>query len=182
MQKQKLRQVGILVKDIKAKIDHIAEINAQVNIFNFKLEALLCSLDEVSVATTRSEDQTAEILNIPLSSLAVHKTVMDPVAKKERPKKEKKQKEEKPAVERILDRIYSIVPENVLYRSNAEKLVRFLFSSKEGVFYDDILKKSGVSKYRCIDILNLLMNAEPPLVNKSFDKGFIYKLNLDWDN
>ncbi|KAF9762295.1 hypothetical protein NGRA_2107 [Nosema granulosis] len=58
------------------------------------------------------------------------------------------------------------------------KILGLLNSSKKGMFLDDVIKSSGMSKYKCIDVLNVLLKTEPPAITKKFDKGFIYFINL----
>ncbi|EOB13260.1 hypothetical protein NBO_89g0004 [Nosema bombycis CQ1] len=54
-----------------------------------------------------------------------------------------------------------------------------MLNKSNGMLLDDVIKKSGMSKYKCIDVLNILLKTEPPAIIKKFDKGFIYYINYD---
>ncbi|KAF7683783.1 hypothetical protein TCON_1008 [Astathelohania contejeani] len=77
----------------------------------------------------------------------------------------------------IWSSIQQILPNNLLYRTNTEKIIKTLYKHKNGLLLDDIIKLSGVPKYRCIDILNFLIKTSQPWIFKKFEKGFVYKLN-----
>lgn len=173
MYEEKIERLHFAIREIKTKIERVLVLNEQVNIFNFKLEALLLSMDEMSVKDFQKDRNvdSAGMASAQFSVPKAHNVHEQLPEKKERAKKSTR-------IQDVLAKVHKVIPDNALYRSNADKLVRFLFSHRNGVLYEDILKKSGVSKYRCVDILNALMNTEPPIVRKTFDRGFVYKLDI----
>lgn len=175
MNEEKVERLHFAIREIRAKIERVIELNEQINIFNFKLEALLSSMDEMSVEVHQKSDDSVGMASSEFSGTKIRHVHELLPEKKERRKKCTK-------IQDILQKVHMTIPDNALCRTNADKLVRFLFSNKNGVLYEDILKKSGVSKYRCVDILNALMNTDPPIVQKTFDRGFIYKLNVFDEN
>lgn len=177
MHEQKLEKLDALIRETKQKIEKVSELNRYLEVFNFKLEALLLSISEVSLSAPEGGEESVEMFNISFSDLNVRGSDEKVSTKKEKAKQEKKEVARELGVDGLLEKVHRVIPDNKLYRINADKLVRFLFSNKEGVLHEEVLKKSGVSKYRCIDILNVLMNTEPPIVSKTFDRGFMYKLN-----
>lgn len=173
MYEDKIERLHLAIKEIKTKIERVLTLNEQINIFNFKLEALLLSMDEMSVKVSQ-KDKSVDSVGMAGTQFSVPST--HHVHEQLPEKKEKTKKSTQ--IQDVLAKVHKVIPDNTLYRSNADKLVRFLFSNKNGILYEDILKKSGVPKYRCVDILNALMNTEPPIVRKTFDRGFMYKLDI----
>eukprot|EP00866_Antonospora_locustae_P001573 jgi/Antlo1/1573/2006 len=177
MYEEKIERLHLAIRDIKTKIERVLVLNEQINIFNFKLEALLLSMDEMSDKALQNDENvdSTGVANTQFSVSKIHH-VHEQLLEKEVMTSKSMQ------IQDVLEKVHKVIPDNALYRSNADKLVRFLFANKSGILYEDILRKSGVSKYRCVDILNALMNTDPPIVRKTFDRGFIYKLDIYYES
>lgn len=58
------------------------------------------------------------------------------------------------------------------------KIVDLLYENKNGLPWEEIIQKSGVPKYKCIEILNNMIKSNPPVLIKKRDKGFTCYLNM----
>lgn len=58
------------------------------------------------------------------------------------------------------------------------KIVNLLYENKKGLPWEEIIQKSGVPKYKCIEILNNMVKSNPPVLIKKRDKGFTCYLNI----
>ncbi|KAM0677131.1 hypothetical protein BDAP_002292 [Binucleata daphniae] len=65
---------------------------------------------------------------------------------------------------------------DIKFTENAKKIVNLLKKSGE-CSLENIVRNSGVSKYRCIDIINELTKIKPSVVCKKNIDGIKYYLN-----
>jgi hypothetical protein len=160
---ERLGRISELMKKIKGKVETIGVHNEMIKRFNHKLEALLMAFD-----TYTAEERVAEEKGRKRSRRE----------KENRPEEEPTPAARKVTQQEFISRAESLVPGNKWFKANLSKIVECLYEVKEGVLLETIIKNSGVSKYRCVDILNMMIKTDPPLVLKRFEKGFIYTLNI----
>lgn len=89
------------------------------------------------------------------------------------------QSQDNSSLNELVNRVISSNKPGKVNKMHIIKILGLLNNSKKGMFLDDVIKSSGMSKYKCIDVLNILLKTEPPAITKKFDKGFIYFINLD---
>jgi hypothetical protein len=164
MKEERLGKISELMGEIKRKMETVAVRNEMMREFNYKMEALLAAFDAYTSDAAPEEAKGN--------------------TKNKGGRKEKASIPECPAVpgeetlREFLCRAESLLSGNKWLRSSLSKVVECLYGAKGGVLLETIIKKSGVSKYRCVDTLNMMLKTDPPLASKRFDRGFIYTLNV----
>lgn len=169
-------EIKQLLKEIKVKLESIVSTGACIKEFNYKLEALLTAFEAY---TSHGPEH---IPHTPESALAMpqHKSNTSPDAYEE----ERMDSDPMPhegreeSLDEFLARMDTSIPSSKLSRNNTVKIVRLLYSNREGVTLDDLIRGTGVSRYRCIDLLNAMLKTDPPLASKRFDRGFVYTIAL----
>jgi hypothetical protein len=186
---EKLERLNSLVKEVKAKIEKVSRLNVQAKELNYKLEAFLFALNAYScydrtdrqVSSDSSLSMDLEPMGIDSSRMGVLSDIdlsrsvrMDSPMMKVRSTPNRKRVA---LFDEILSEAMKVVPDNRMLVSCTEKIIKLLYGKREGLLLDEIIKEAGVNKYRCIDVLNMLIKADPQIIYKKFDKGFIYVLN-----
>ncbi|CAD25157.1 hypothetical protein [Encephalitozoon cuniculi GB-M1] len=172
---EKLKEVSRLMKEIKVKIEAIIQSSAHVREFNYKMEALLAAFEAYTVHGVRHDP---EVPRTPMPIVpSVESIVKESIEEGAVAAASSKVRREE-NLEEFMRRMESNTAGNNLFRNNATKIARFLYANREGVALEEVIKNTGISRYRCVDILNSMLKADPPLVSKRFDKGFIYSIVL----
>lgn len=167
----RLEKIAVLMKEITRKMEAISLHNKCLREFNFKVEALLAAFEAYSAPGSCEEPVPIQCSTDPVDVAKKRKVpeqemVPEPVVHAEE------------SLAAFLGRMATHLPENKLLRSNAAKIASCLYLNREGMVLEGVMRGTGVSKYRCIDILNTLLKTDPPLLSKRFDKGFIYSAAL----
>ncbi|WUR05089.1 uncharacterized protein VNE69_12074 [Vairimorpha necatrix] len=183
------------LKDIRAKIKKIETQNEQLKIFNYKLESLLVSIDTYSIEKETKEEKVS------YKRLTPDLERVSKILKKEETSKINKKhlQEERIKIEEIIppDMSHSLLDTSLLFDTKNDllsraladsnikksskghliKILEILESHKDGILWEEIIKKSGVPRYKCIEILNCLGKTDPPIMIKRRDKGFTCYIN-----
>ncbi|RVD90739.1 hypothetical protein TUBRATIS_28300, partial [Tubulinosema ratisbonensis] len=160
----KLERLKRLVYEIKNKLDRLIKINYTLNDFNFKLHALLIALEEVS-SEILPEDIQEEVSKIEESVITVHS---ESTIKQEL------------NLDDFLEKVYSVINPNSTYKICIEKVVKLIYKSNI-ISHEDLIKKCGISKYRCVEVINLLGKTQPQFLLKNHEKGIFYYLNMKYE-
>ncbi|AFN82594.1 hypothetical protein EROM_021190 [Encephalitozoon romaleae SJ-2008] len=172
---ERLKEVSRLMKEIKGKLEAIIQNSMHIKEFNYKAEALLAAFDAYTIYD-------------PESNLGADRASLDIVSPRKNMQEEGTKEEvvllppsgirKEESFEEFMERMESNTMCNKMFRANATKIAKFLYANKEGAALEEIIKTTGISRYRCVDILNSMLRTDPPLVSKRFDKGFIYSIVL----
>lgn len=172
---ERLKEVSRLMKEIKGKLEAIIQSRMHIKEFNYKAEALLAAFDAYTIHGTESNLGADRAL---LDVVPFRKNMQKENAKEEvvllPPSRVRKEE----SFEEFMERMESNMICNKVLRTNSTKIAKFLYANKEGVALEEIIKSTGISRYRCVDILNSMLRTDPPLASKRFDKGFIYSIVL----
>ncbi|AFM97875.1 hypothetical protein EHEL_021210 [Encephalitozoon hellem ATCC 50504] len=171
---EKFKEVSKLMKEIKRKIEAVAQSSAHIKEFNYKVEALLAAFDAYTSHIPESSLETDRASSNAIPSRKIiqkESTREDVVAPPPKVRKEE-------SFEEFMRRMESSTASNKVFRTNATKIAKFLYGNKDGAALEEIIKHTGISRYRCVDILNSMLRTDPPLASKRFDKGFIYSIAL----
>ncbi|KCZ81502.1 hypothetical protein H312_01080 [Anncaliia algerae PRA339] len=161
MDNSKSEKLVQLVCGIKNKLEKIIKLNEYLVEFNFRIETLLISLDEVSI---HIEPSTQKIEEVEVKEESIITLQSDASIKEI-------------SLDELLIKIENVIKAPASYKQCIEKIVRFIYKGN-GASHDELIKKCGVSKYRCIEVINLLGKSSPQFLHKNTDKGIFYYLNL----
>lgn len=151
IQEDKLLYIKRLMESIKNKTERIKQHTNLLNILNYKLEALSCAFNAYS-EEVEGNDEWKE--------------------NKEKKIKKNETKEEKD----VYGIINGIFIEQKGNKSIAIEIYKLLESN--GITgLDEIVRQIKQSKYRIINVLNILVRER--IILKYFEKGFNYKLNKE---
>lgn len=192
---EKLRKLDILTVMTKEKIEKVREKTNSLRITNYKLEALLEIMEALSISTkaNKNPSETTGLESIPETieleynkkitkevSILKNSDFFDTPFNETIPIVEQKisNNVSKWTYDGILEKI-SEFKNNTLFLKNTHKIVSALKDSSDGLNIENIIKKTGVSKYRCIDIINELTKITPHILHKRYEKkNYIYFLNI----
>lgn len=181
---EKLQRLNALVKEARRKVEIIHDQTEILKVLNIKLETLLNVIDALRTPKiTYLEDKLDPIVNDDgfndsnlhlkdseffnatfTRSLHIeqHSTLV----------------EEKYTIDAIKQKVQQINA-NQKFIANACKVIDAINGSRDGLCLDDIMRRSGVSKYRCIEIVNELMKCVPNVLVKRYEgRNFMYELNM----
>lgn len=163
MDYQKLEKIEELVSSIKDKTVLVKSHTNYLKNLNAKLELLIKAFDTYSV--------------VPEVEIIEKKKI--PEKKKLENEESKKQKQSEIKLEPVDQRkaISQIFSGNKSNKNTALQIYDLLFESAS-TGLDEIVKNIKTSKYRVIEILNILVKEK--IVLKHFDKGFIYQINKEF--
>lgn len=186
------------MESIRIKIQKIVIHNEKLKKFNYKMESLLVSFDTYSVPNfiTKKTIQPKIIKTSEIQKLSKilkkeqtnEKINLNNISSENVPKKNKIE---------VVDTSYNTIDTSLLFdtkndilnralsdstlnksnKGHVIKIIDILYQNKNGIMWEDLIKKSGVPKYRCIEILNCLVKTDPPIMIKKRDKGFTCYLN-----
>lgn len=163
---KKLQKLNTLVTSAKNKIETIQSQHKSLHKLNTKLEVFLTTIDALRIPTIQETNNLSPDFFNNSFSQSIHLTNHSTLVS------------EKYTLETIKIKIREINL-NSKFMLNAEKIVDCINETKDGLGLDDIMRKSGVSKYRCVEIVNELMKCVPQiLVKKGEGKNFKYELNM----
>ncbi|ADM11121.1 uncharacterized protein Eint_021240 [Encephalitozoon intestinalis ATCC 50506] len=171
---EKLKEISRLVSEVKRKLEVIIQSSSHIKEFNYKVEALLAAFDAYTIRGVEHNldlDKTSQTIVFPKKVIPKEKTKEETTSSFSNIRGEE-------SLQEFIERMGSTTTGNKLFRNNAAKIARFLYDNREGAVLEEIIKNTGISRYRCVDILNTMLRADPPLVSKKFDKGFIYSIVL----
>lgn len=163
MTQDKLNKILELVSSIKKKTLFIRAHTENLKIVNTKIELFLNSLDAYSNVESM-EPKEEKPKKIRGSEKIKAKNVESP---------------KKPKIEDVIDPRTTISSIFATNKSNKNMALHLydLLNGQDVMGLDDIVKNIKLSKYRVIEILNVLVREK--LIVKYFDKGFFYKLNKE---
>lgn len=174
----RVERISRLMREIKRKVETVSSYSLSIKKFNFKLEALLTAFDAY---TTYGALEMHEYKNIPTQSVVVeadsgHAECDETVETEQTEWRPRVSTEE--SLPEFIERMEFSLPDNKTFRSNAMRIVECLYRNREGMLLEDIIRNTGISRYKCIDILNTMLKTDPPMLSKKFDKGFVYSILL----
>lgn len=159
MDEDRLREVEALLLSIREKTMSIRAKTESLVGLNKRLESFKAALDAYALKGT--EERTGrEHKGSPKKRMRLEKGVSGLP---------------KPAAS-CEDSIGLLFTMNKAYRHTALQIHK-LISENEVASLDDIVRSIKLSKYRLIEILNVLVKEK--IVLKYFDKGFMYRLNKE---
>lgn len=173
---KKLQEIKSLLIGIKNKVGVLSNNNNLVKVINYKLESLFLVYRTygVSIPDIVQHEITCNILDNKLClerqepAENLHHTeakVCVPTRKLE-------------TMEEFMSRMSPYLLKNRLFALNAQKIVSCLWDHSEGLPLETIIKTSGVTKYKCVNVLNFLGKTDPAFISKRFVRSFIYQLNI----
>lgn len=194
---EKQKRLLQLIAMTREKMSILTEKTKSLKITNYKLEALLQIIDKLSIPdipvginfelnnalNDKSRKVQIDSGEKALKDISVLKNsdFFDTPFNETIPIIEHKEPnicETKWTYERILEKIANI-KNNTLFIKNTHKVVSILNCNVDGLSIENIIKKTGVSKYRCIDIINELTKVTPQILLKRYEnKSYIYYLNI----
>lgn len=191
------------MESIRNKIQKIVLHNEKLKKFNYKMESFLVSFDTYSVPKVEDKKisqpkvvKTSEIQK--LSKILKKEQIMNQNINQQSNQNDininyvhKRHKTD------VVDTSYNMIDTSLLFDTKNDilnralndstlnksnkghliKIIDLLYQNKDGIIWEDLIKKSGVPKYRCIEILNCLVKTDPPILIKKRDKGFTCYLN-----
>lgn len=194
---EKQKRLLELIAMTREKMSILIEKTKSLKISNYKLEALLRIIDKLSIPDipVGINFELNNALNVNSRKVQIdsgEKAMKDISVLKNSDffdtpfnetipiieHKEPNISETKWTYERILEKIANI-KNNTLFIKNTHKVVSILNCNVDGLSIENIIKKTGVSKYRCIDIINELTKVTPQILLKRYEnKSYIYYLNI----
>lgn len=188
---EKLETLETLLKSIKSKTSSISGQTKFLNAFNKKMEILLMCFEAYSIEETKEEKESKE--NVRERNVKSKENIkeINKEINKENSKENNKandivkkikisEKENNPIdvlSENIyLKRLESLFDTNVISKMIGKSILD-LIQSREFITLDDLVKGVKNSKYKVIEVLNVLIKER--IIIKSFEKGFVYRISKE---
>lgn len=208
--------IPILLDEIKLKIQKISMQNEHLKKFNYKMEALIVSLETFTIQEDENLDKSKDTIKtqqycykneiISKPTILNHNKINKEYNFNDIPdiqkvskllKKEQTSRNYKPEEISSVDMSQTSLDTSLLFdlkndvlskaltdknlskvnKGHLIKVLDVLNKNKQGIMWEDLIQKSGVPRYKCIEILNCLVKSDPPLMIKKRDKGFTCFIN-----
>ncbi|KAL6120877.1 hypothetical protein NUSPORA_02312 [Nucleospora cyclopteri] len=151
-----LNEIHELCGKIKLKTEEAKENILYLKKINFKLESLINSIEAYSVESPPSTPINSTFIktvkNTPLETNSI-----------------KKIKQTNP-----LNKISTLFTGDNKKLNQIAQEIYLLIEQNKKILLDEIVKRVKLSKYKTIEILNVLVKEK--IVTKKFDKGFVYEI------
>merc|ERR1712131_60250 len=144
-----LDEIAELAKELKNKTTKAHKMIEKLNRINYKIESLLNSLD--AYADDQSGQEKTRNKNLYKDTISV-----------------------KDNDEHILTKIETLFAKDKKNHSKIAIQIFLIIKENRSILLDDIVKNVKLSKYKIIDILNILVREN--LVSRKFDRGFMYEI------
>lgn len=174
---EKIEHVHTLLQSIKKKAAAIKQQTVDLNKFNRKLTILLDCIDAYSFEDTgdsinKTSDQVSRNIE-KIEKEGKHRIneSEENVIKKHKTANETETKDNRIDTVEVIAELFK----NDSTCHSIAKATYEMILERETVPLDDIVKSFKYSKYKVIEILNVLIKNK--IVLKSFEKGFVYRIN-----
>ncbi|KAH9411971.1 hypothetical protein HK407_02g04180 [Ordospora pajunii] len=188
MMSEKLDEISLLVRNIKSKMDVVVSSTVSLRELNYRIEALLVSFKayackrKLTMLDNTLSLSTNDVGNIKekyhQNDCTAHQNAENECFQQPTPSTSSTYLNKTECLEEYIVRMKPRFSNSKLLINSAIKIASLLHSSTEEVMIEEIIKNTGVPRYRCIDILNTMLRADPPLASKRFNKGFAYSIVL----
>ncbi|EJW04969.1 hypothetical protein EDEG_00086 [Edhazardia aedis USNM 41457] len=184
---QKLEYLKSLLAQSKQKIRQISLCKNNLKILNYKIEALESIFSNFSVKKMLDFkdylETTTDIADIDNASDKKDSSQLEeklPIIEEVILKDDNNEGQPNICVDRI-DFIYKTISEfakNSIYKSNAKKIISALSEEEDnGLTIDELVKRCGITRYKCSEILNDLSRTDPQIIIRKYQKTFYFMLN-----
>lgn len=180
----KLQKLHKLVQEARSKIELLQAQTSSLRTLNYKLHSLLSIFELLKIPNQPPQHIPPETDQLNIEHNNSNQILKDSsffnasFSKSIHLDQQSSYTEEKYTIDSIKKKIREINI-NRKFIENSEKIIEVINEHKDGLSIDIIMRRSGVSKYRCVEIINEFMKCLPQILIKRYEnKLYVYQLNL----